>query len=703
MLNIQLKNIKWPVAIPCLPLLLNAILSAAPFILSYTYNLSTYVTLFLVIPVLALIYFSTNNFLRDLSITLICLGTALLATSIPSSHITIHKPKSRSYIKIQGLVENVHYNDQSLTWDSTENAKVSLKLQKIYKDSKWQDCSGIIQVIDEENTLKYGDVIQAEGALFKFKKSDQLKLFSYDTYLKFKGISHWMRIDSSKQLNTAQGFRWIFKKCFETRDWIISRATKGLNQENDRKLLASMFFGYKGLLESEEKEIFKRSGTVHLFAVSGLHIGIAAGFILLLLRILQLSLPTQTISLITILGLYVLMTGAPSSAVRAYVMISVWSIARGFMLPSNGLNNIAFSALLLVIINPLNLISAGFYYTFIITTFLVITYSKSLDIFQTLSEKKLWMGRVEWNNNWIFKTFLLFTCSLSASLATFGLNILINEQVIPFALFTNMAASTLAWFSFIIAILSISGLGFLYSIQSVILDLIRFTSESGEFAWFCSGSLILISVYYLLLFILPACNKYRSFKIVGSTTLILLIFIGWPQENNHITISVPSSSNIATIKINNEGRSYLVNCSSNLLVKELFHKDVDCLILPDVRAEHIRSLETLLDNSHVREIVIFRKPTAYLKRILKEKNAGHILKTYSSHRLIQGINSGKDNYEISLQDIAPGKNNLTIKISRDQLSKTYVTTQINNAGAEKIKEEFNFSYSNNGYLEKINF
>lgn len=649
-------------------------------------------------PVLLILYISTKNIKRDLALTLVFTFSALLATHINSSHITIHNSKSRSYIKVQGLVENVHYHDEVLHWDPSQGARVSLKLNKIYKNSKWHDCTGRIQIFDEENKLKYGDNVTAEGALIRFKKREKAEIFSYETYLKFQGLSHWMRLDSISNKTPASGYRWFFKQCFSMRDWLISRAGRGLKLEDDRKLLASMFFGYKGLLESEEKEIYKRSGTVHLFAVSGLHIGIAAACILLFLRGLRLSLATQTISLICLLAIYVLMTGAPSSAIRAFVMISVWSIARGFMLPSNGMNNICFSAFLLILINPLNLISAGFYYTFIITAFLVLSYNKSLEIFQDLNEKKLWMGRTEWGSSWTFNLFLLFTCSLSASLATFGLNIIINQQVIPFALFTNMVASTLAWISFIIAILSVSGLEFLYTIQAFVLKAIRFTSESGEFSWFSKSALSVIILYYCSLFLLPVCKNRKLLNISGSLCIVLIIYLGWPQHENSVTVSVPSSSNIANVKIKNEGRTYLLNCSSNRIAKDLFHQDIDCLILPDIRADHIKSLEILLRNSHVKEIIIFRQPTAYFKRILKEYNCAHLVKTYKSHPLVTDVSTGKDHYNIQLSDYAPGINHIQLSLKRKALN----TSTLNFLSSHSSKQ-FTFKYSNTGYEEIFSF
>ena len=675
-----------------------ACLAATPFLLSYTFQFSIYLTITLIIPVLIIIIKTLKNYKRDVSIVIVSTISTLVATHVHKTHISLHEPAARSYISVKGIVENVHYYDESLNWEAQSSAKVTLQIKEIFKNGQWQKCSGKIHINDEESLLQYGDQISIEGALFKYKSPETKKIFSYGNYLKSQKISHWMRLDKITEQKSAEGYRSVLKKCFKLRDAIISRAGAGLKSENDRKLLASMFFGYKGLLAAEEREIFKRSGTVHLFAVSGLHIGIAAFFLMSILKLLQLPLKVQTVCLISFLGLYVVMTGSPASAVRAFVMITVWSLAKGFMLPSNGLNNIAFSAFLLILANPLNLLSAGFYYTFIITTFLVITYIKSLDIFQDLMEKKLWLGRSGWSSNWTLKIFLLFSCSLCASLSTFGLNLLINEKVIPFALFTNMFASTLAWLSFMMAVFCISGLSIFYLIQEQVLNLIRFTAENGEFSWDGSAHLSFVMVFYLLLFAVPLIKNRQITSKMAVSTLALIIFMGWPRSENHIDIHVSSSSNIATLVIQNEGRTYMLNCSSRKAVRNLFHEKIDVLILPDIRADHIRELDPILKHSHLKEIIIFRKPTAYFKRLLKENNKTHLDKIREKHPLIEKFNYTQNSYEIEISDTAPGINKININLSRASLGKSKIRIQ----SASKQKT-YTFPYSNIGYHEYYSF
>ena len=698
MFKISYENIKWPIAIPCLPLMVISCLAATPSLLSYTFQFSIYLTLLLVIPVLFILLKSLKNYKRDVTIAVISMTSALIATHIHNSHISIHQPTQKSYISIKGIIKNVHYHDDSLNWEAQENAKFTLEILQIFKDGQWLECSGRIHLKDEGNALQFGDLITAEGALFEYKSAESGRLFSYGNYLKSQKISHWMRLDKLSHKEKAKGFSKLLKMCYEFRDSIITRAGAGLSSEKDRKLLASMFFGYKGLLAPEEKEIFKRSGTVHLFAVSGLHIGIAAFFLLSILKLCQLPLKMQTVCLVSILGLYVIMTGSPASAVRAFVMISVWSIAKGFMLPSNGLNNIALSAFILILANPLNLLSAGFYYTFIITTFLVVTYIKSLEVFQDLKERKLWMGRSGWSSNWSLKIYLLFSCSLCASLATFGLNLLINEQVIPFALFTNMVASTLAWLSFMLAILCLSGFSFFYSIQEQILKFIRFTAENGEVSWHGSSSLVLVVIFYIFLFWAPFHPNQKTAKKLCLVPAILILFLGWPRTVNQLEIAVSSSSNIATVVLKNEGRTYMINCASFKAAGSLFHEKIDALILPDIRADHIRQLESLLNNSYIRQIIIFRKPTAYLKRLLSESNKTHLLKIYRNFPLIQKFDYSQSHYDISIRDKAPDINTVNLSITRNALGLSKVEFS-----SGQGNKSFEFKYSNIASYEKFSF
>jgi len=72
------------------------------------------------------------------------------------------------------------------------------------------------------------------------------------------------------------------------------------------------------------RELFVKTGTAHILAISGLHVGIVAGLFLVFVRILPVSRRCQLVAAIILLAGYALMTGARPSVVRAAIMASVF-------------------------------------------------------------------------------------------------------------------------------------------------------------------------------------------------------------------------------------------------------------------------------------------------------------------------------------------------------------------------------------------
>ena len=666
------KYIKWPLAIPSFSILLTYSLVSLPLILIISFDASPLKTSLFFSPIIILKFLYEKNKILEVAMLLIAAVITLFNAVKPASYYETHLARANSFVKIQGTIINVHYPNKNLKWEQ-EKANPLIKLTKIYSNGQWFKCSGEVLIRNDENQLSYGEVIEAEGALFGFKDNSPNKIFSYRNYLKSNNLHHWLRIDKITERQEVSGSRTILKNLYNLRDGIIQRASAGLKTEENRRLLASMFFGYKGLLSPVEKETFQRSGTIHLFAVSGLHIGIAASLLFFLLKACRLEGFWLTVFLLAGLGIYVLMTGSPASAVRAYVMIAVWQVAKSYQLPSNGLNNICVAAIILLLFNPLNLISAGFLYSFTITAVLVSSYQKFLLLFQVLNEKQLWKRHNISNGGILMKIFLLFTCSCSASLAAFGLNLIINQRVIPFAFLTNVLISFLALCSFTLAVLCNTGLGFLYSLQDILLDVIRFAANKGEFSWTVfQPAAILILLYYLILFIFINTNQQKTSLISLCLLVASIVFLSLPSKNNYCLVTVPSSSNIPSIELQHEGQKYMINCSSALLAKMNYHQVIDCLILTDLKADHMRYLKDILENSIVRQLIIPKKETAYFKRLIKESHSSISSSQVSSANITFNLKEKKGEYLFSLQD-----NNAVSSLEFSLNRNTHNDTQLN--------------------------
>ncbi len=124
--------------------------------------------------------------------------------------------------------------------------------------------------------------------------------------------------------------------------------------------LRAMLLGERQFLTTEDKALFVRTGTMHLFAISGLHIGIIAAALFGGLRAIRLPPLCTFIATTILLAFYVDMIGRPPSAVRAWLMVTCVHAAAQFRAPRNPIAAIAGSAGLVLIVDPMQLFSAGF-------------------------------------------------------------------------------------------------------------------------------------------------------------------------------------------------------------------------------------------------------------------------------------------------------------------------------------------------------
>lgn len=85
-------------------------------------------------------------------------------------------------------------------------------------------------------------------------------------------------------------------------------------------LLAATMLGRTALLPAEAKEAFAATGTLHLFAISGLHIAGMAAALLWVARRARLPELPAGVAILAVLWLYVQVTGASPSSVRAWIM-----------------------------------------------------------------------------------------------------------------------------------------------------------------------------------------------------------------------------------------------------------------------------------------------------------------------------------------------------------------------------------------------
>ena len=158
-----------------------------------------------------------------------------------------------------------------------------------------------------------------------------------------------------------------------SRAWIMRTLGLGLSNDPDvRAVIAGITLGAR----EDEAEIFlpafRQTGTLHLFAVSGLHVGMFGLLLWLVLRPLGLSRRQAILVIVPMLFFYALVTGAKPSSLRAATMISI--ALGGFLLdrPIAAGNSLAAAALVLLGWDTNQLFLPGFQLSFSVVASIIL-------------------------------------------------------------------------------------------------------------------------------------------------------------------------------------------------------------------------------------------------------------------------------------------------------------------------------------------
>ena len=192
------------------------------------------------------------------------------------------------------------------------------------------------------------------------------------------GLSHsryHMRIEPQdlKVVGDHNEGNALLALCFGLRRAAANQLERGLEQAPDVKgVMQALMLGYRNELPDELADLFSETGTLHIFAVSGLHVGILVMFVISLLRAAGISRPRWIWWLAPILILFIFTTGMKASAIRAGIMALLYYAAPGLRRRSDARTALAAAVLLILVLAPQQLTDIGFLYSFLIVTGLLV-------------------------------------------------------------------------------------------------------------------------------------------------------------------------------------------------------------------------------------------------------------------------------------------------------------------------------------------
>jgi competence protein ComEC len=316
--------------------------------------------------------------------------------------------------------------------------KVLAKIEAVWEHEKWESVKGSIYTYFKKDTLfrlNYGMRILAHTSIQPIANTGNPGAFDYRQYCAGQDIwgQVYLQPTDCRIIDSSSG-NGFTKLLLRTRDHILAILKKYIPGEKESGVAEALLIGYRNDLDKDLVRAYSNTGVVHIIAISGLHLGMIYGLILLLLKPFRKTRWIRWVKpLVVLLVLwgFSLLTGAAASILRSAVMFSFIVIGESLGRRKQTLNTLAASAFCLLVYNPYFLWDAGFQLSYAAVT--------SILLFQQPIYRKIFC-----RNKLLDLTWQLNTVSIAAQILTLPIILYYFHQFPNLFLLTNFVAVPLS-------------------------------------------------------------------------------------------------------------------------------------------------------------------------------------------------------------------------------------------------------------------
>lgn len=233
----------------------------------------------------------------------------------------------------------------------------------------------ILAILPRGSDLAYNDHVVLEGKLTAPEDfvTDTGRIFEYEKYLRVRGISSLMRY--ATLLEREPGDRSFFGTLYAIKH-NFSHSLERVLPEPQAALFGGILLGERRGLPEPLTAAFIAVGLIHIVVLSGYNISIVGEAVLRALSFLPRRISFLLGALFMLL--FVLMTGASSTSVRACIMALIAIMARYLKRPAAALRALVLAAMGMLFWNPLLVFDPGFVLS-VTATFGLITLGETFE------------------------------------------------------------------------------------------------------------------------------------------------------------------------------------------------------------------------------------------------------------------------------------------------------------------------------------
>ena len=287
-------------------------------------------------------------------------------------------------------------------------------VSSVRKGGEYISATGEVIVYHKlSENLQPGEVVWIQGSPTVIPRPKNPMEFNYHGFLANQQIFHSHFVDNKVERLGTQNHSPINNWILHLRLNIQEKMDRYILNPHSNQIAKALLLGQKKYLDKEVSEAYVTAGTMHVLAVSGLHVGIVYGFFFLFIKPYQLSAKKRILYLsgiILIIWTYALITGMSPSVLRAATMFTLMGLAQMKARSPSIYNSLALSALILMVFDPYILYSVGFQLSYLAVFGIVLLQPKIAELWQPSNK----ISKYFWK---------LTTVGIAAQLATFPISV----------------------------------------------------------------------------------------------------------------------------------------------------------------------------------------------------------------------------------------------------------------------------------------
>lgn len=231
----------------------------------------------------------------------------------------------------------------------------------------WRPAQGdaLLQFDSPSPQVRAGDTLRIFGLVERPGEAMNPGQFDFAAYYRASGVLASISVDGPHNVTLVHRDSppMLTRARDQVRDWLCAGFEAGAQEE--AAILRALLLGERDPVMSDAREAFRKSGTSHHLAISGMHIAIVGGVVLGLMRLVGFGPRTSLVAGAVTVAVYGLLALPSAPVIRATVLALTFCIGLLAGRRGSGVQLLAVAALVVLLLNPLDLYRAGFQLTFV--------------------------------------------------------------------------------------------------------------------------------------------------------------------------------------------------------------------------------------------------------------------------------------------------------------------------------------------------